>query len=455
MTQPQKWSTEDIETLKTRCNAGSTYWDTAVALNRSVKAVKDKAYNLGLAVNKRRALEGPAPRETKERPDVTNEEIVRLRRNNEHLTKLLSEERAALKRERRENSIAEEMADIVRAELAPLPLTTWEPKRSSTSTKAAECDAILLFSDQHCDEVVSRSSTFGLEEYDFDIFRCRLQRMISLGIGYSTKWLPAHHFTHGWIFDLGDGLQGDIHGHGPNNYFGNTIKAAVALGHVKAQAIQALLPCYEDGIDYVGVSGNHPRRSIRKDYAHGPHDNFDYVSNVVMATLLQDEKNFRCHLPDSWIAFAEVRGKTWCLNHGDDVKATWGIPWYGFERKNQRVQAQVRNFDEHIDYFAYGHFHTPIAMTSNKATSYHNGAFVYTDPFAINAVSSGNEPLQWMLAADDAFGVVLPIPLWVRDKAQEQRFRTGEWQPDIGQKLPDFSGSKPDSVEFPLIQAPN
>ena len=444
------WTDKENEILKAEAAKGTSDREIGKMLGRS----KDSVFKHRRLLTVEKTSAEPI---VIERPDVTNEEIIKLRRQNDYLNKLLGEERTALRYERRENSIAESLADIIREELkTPLPPLRWQPKEVNRSS-AIECDAVFVLSDQHSDEVVTREQTFGLEDYDFDIFCCRLQRWAELGVGYSTRWLPAYNFTHGWVFDLGDGVQGDIHGHGPNNYFGNTIKAAIALGHAKAQALQMLLPCYPDGIDYVAVSGNHPRKNvnIKKDYAHGPHDNFDYLSSVIMQRLLRNEENLRVHLPDSWTAFAEVRGRTWALNHGDDVQSTWGIPWYGYERKTHRIQCQVRQFkDQRIDYFAFGHFHTPMVVSDNGVTRFHNGAFPYTDAFSVNAVSKGNEPLQWMLANDDRFGVINQVPLFLRDKDKETEFRNGNWKPVIGVDSELDSLFNPQTTSFPLIQAP-
>lgn len=447
----QQWTPEQDKQLMALAGEGKTDGEIGAVLGRSKDAVWKR--------RRRLTIVKPAQAEPvqQERPDVTNAEIMRLRRHNEYLQTCLNEERSALRLERRENSVAEELAGMIREELkSTLPPLRWEPKINQAA-EVTECDAVMLMSDQHSDEVVTREQTYGLEDYDFDIFRCRMQRWAELCVGYSTRWSPEKRFTHGWIFDLGDGVQGDIHGHGPNNYFGNTIKAAIALGHAKAQAIQMILPCFPEGLDYVAVSGNHPRKNIhiKKDYTHGPHDNFDYLSSVVMATLLRDDARLRVHLPDSWTAFVDVRGRTWCLNHGDDVQSTWGIPWYGYERKTHRIQSQVRQFEsQHVDYFAFGHFHTPMVVSDNGATRFHNGAFPYTDSYSIERLSKGNEPLQWFLASSDEYGVVDQKPLFLRDKTKEALFRKGEWSPNLGISQALEGMFFPQTVDFPLIQAP-
>lgn len=373
---------------------------------------------------------------TRKRPDPTNEEILRL----EALTASLKQENRDLERKLKlsfkEGHIFAEAAELIRETVSPLrPINV--RKIEDKDNEAHNCDLVLLLSDEHADQIVTASGTWGLEQYDFNIFRVRLERLLSQTIKYATEHLPRHKFERLWVLKLGDTVNGDIHGAGPKNHFKNTIKAALAVGDVEAQFVQALTPYFPGGVHVVGVSGNHPRKSMRKDYG-GPHDNYDYLVTAQMAARLADEIDagrVSVHAPESWTAFVEIRGRVWALNHGDDVKGFAGFPWYGFDRKNNRVQALLARFDRKVDYFCYGHYHTNASFVSGGAQSIHSGAWPMTDPFAINAVNAGNEPVQTLYAVDDKFGIVLPIPIYVRDIDTEKQFRQGKFDPELGRNL--------------------
>lgn len=366
--------------------------------------------------------------------DPTNEEILRLERQLHSAKQDVSALKSKLSKSHEEGTLFLELADVIRESAEPLPpVHLHVTERPDTG----EFDLVLILSDEHADQVVTSAGTWGLEQYDFNIFRCRLQRLLEQTINYVTVHLPQHKFGRLWVFKLGDAVNGDIHGSGTKNFFKNTIKAALATGDVEAQFVQALVPYFPGGVHVVGVSGNHPRRSMRKDYG-GPQDNFDYLVVAQIAARLAGEiedGRVTVHTPDAWTAFVEVRGKLWALNHGDDVKGFAGHPWYGFDRKNNRVQAMVSRFDQKIDFFAYGHYHTDIKFVSAGATSIHSGAWPMTDPFALNALSAGNEPVQTLYVVGEGRGINLTIPIYTRDVNAERAYRAGEWAPTLGETL--------------------
>lgn len=305
------------------------------------------------------------------------------------------------------------------------------PKPRVVASSATPVSMVSILSDIHADAIIDLDSTWGLEDYDFDVARARMERWTDLQIAYLTKHLPQHHFEELWVLGLGDYLHGDIHGHGPRNHFRSTPKAAIATGDLVADSLYEIWTQTGVPIRVVSVSGNHPRRSARKDF-DGPQDNYDYVTMVQAATRLREVAGIDIALPNAWTALVEIRGKIWCLNHGDDVTGFAGHPWYGFSRKNARVQAIVARKDVRVDYFVYGHFHTPAMVSESAHTSWHNGAFPLTDAFAAEKVSACNTPQQWAFVQDESRGILNCLPLYVQDLGLEMRLRAGSWDPRLG-----------------------
>lgn len=325
----------------------------------------------------------------------------------------------------------QELAEVVRGSAVPL-----EPVSGNlrlVDRGATPCSMVSLYSDQHADMVATSESTWGLEEYNFDVFRARFQRHIELQAEYLTQHLPRHHFEEHWALILGDGVHGDGHDHKYRNHFKNTMKAALATGDVMAEGFQWLYEQTGVPIRGVGVSGNHPRRTAKKDF-DGPHDNFDFLIGTQIATRLRDQEHIDIVLPNSWTAFVEVRGRIWCLNHGDDVKGFAGFPWYGFSRKHNKIQAVVGRRRESVDYFVHGHYHTPAMLAEQNYASWHNGAYPATDPYAVEAVSAAQTPMQWSFVVNDNRGVILPIPIELVDGKRESLLSQGAWTPEFGRR---------------------
>jgi hypothetical protein len=329
------------------------------------------------------------------------------------------------------------LARVIEEHTKPLDPVNYNVKLAPTDPRDERysVDGVLLLADEHADQQVLSQSTWGIEEYNFDIFRCRLSKLAKVVRGYATTYLPRHRIDKLWIFKLGDAIVGDIHNNKSN--LGNAIRAALAVGDVEAQFIQSLLPCFPGGIHTVCVSGNHPRRSKKKEYTD-PHNNFDFLVATQMATRLQHEIDTgRCsvYAPASFTAYVDVRGHLWCLNHGDDVKGYAGFPWYGYSKRENKVQALVAQVGAHVNCFAYGHFHTAITRQQADCESYHAGNWFVSDPYAVEAVVAGSEPIQPLFLFNEQHGRILEIPIKVRDIPREQAFKNGEWEPEFGKGL--------------------
>ncbi len=358
-------------------------------------------------------------------------------------------------------SVFDKLAASLDEVVEPLDLVPY--RKSEVSKKAHAVDMTAALSDQHADEIIQGASTWGLERYNFDVFCLRLERYQKMLIEYCTGvHLPQHKVERLHILSLGDALHGDIHDHKHRNHFGNTMRAAVAVADAQAEMIAGVLE-HVPYINLVGVSGNHPRTTTRKNM-DDPHDNYDFMVLALMQARLSHyiaAGRLDIHAPRSWSAFVEVRGKTLALNHGDDVRGTWGIPWYGFSKKASRVQALVGRQDRRVDYFWYGHYHTDVAATEAGARDVHTGAFTLTDPFAINAVSSGGEPMQSAMIVDDHPGMrsrLLDLPIWLRHEWTERQYWEGKIKPRLGRRgaleALGRSDSEAEQGQFPLITTP-
>lgn len=344
------------------------------------------------------------------------------------------------------------LAEVVRETQVPLDPVQLDPQPRRGGIPV---DAVVLLSDEHGDQVISAAGTWGLEEYSFDIFRCRLQRWTQQIVNHCLEYLSNYSVERLWVFKLGDSVHGDIHS--PVTTFSNTIKAALAVGDAEAQALQSLIPHFPGGVHVVSVPGNHPRRSKRMDWDH-PHNNFDYLVSTQIATRLSRDReagNCTVYAPASYTAFVDVRGHIWALNHGTSVKGWAGFPFYGFSKRNNRVQALVSTKNIKVSYFAYGHFHTAAAIQDMAGESIHAGNWTLTDPYAAEAIAVGSTPIQQLFLVEEHYGKILEVPIYVRDLEAEERFKAGEWEPDIGRSniMDEVTPSSPLSDSWQVIQA--
>jgi hypothetical protein len=366
--------------------------------------------------------------------DPTDAEVMRLERRVATLEDEARRLKKKLKASFRRETFGEAIAAVIADATPPLPAVGAPAVVRSRSASMTPVDAVAILSDEHADEVVTVAGSWGMEDYDFDIFRVRLERWAEKIVRWivTDGWLPAHSVERLVVAKLGDAINGSIHDAEFRNHFGNSIRAALATGDAEAHALQFIRRETGVEIDVIALSGNHPRTSVRKDY-HDPHANLDFLVATQIATRLQGQDGVSVHIPRAYTALVDVRGHLFAMNHGDDVRgSSFGIPWYGFTRRNTRVQAMTASVGERVGYFLYGHYHTPAKVPTAGAVSYHNGAFPATSPYALESLAAGNEPSQTLLIVDEPHGVQMEVPIYLRDSDAEARFREGTFAPAFG-----------------------
>ena len=325
--------------------------------------------------------------------------------------------------------LAEQLESFVEPMLAPLSVLT----NTNIERKQEPVDAVVTLSDQHADRVVRTAGSWGLERYDFNVYRARLFEWAKTIGRYCSVHLPNYKFETLWVWHLGDAVNGDIHNMKHRNHFGNSMVASLAIGDAQSEAL-AYLSQFFERIAVVCVPGNHGRTTQKVEW-EDPFDNFDYLVAKTMKLRLDNNDKVEIFTPRAWSAFVEVRGHLWNLNHGHGVKGVMGIPWYGFERREGRVQRLATFNNRPVDYFAYGHFHTPMTRPSGRGKAVHSGAWYFTDEYALNQLAVGNTPEQTLLVFSERFGRQMEIPLMVRDEEKEQLMFNGEYEPPFGRNL--------------------
>lgn len=390
--------------------------------------------------------------------DPTHPELRDLERKIQESRTENAQLRAKLKEADANKSVFEQAAAVIRQEVKP-----WTPQLLTLSKPQAGqflVDGAVALTDEHADEIIRGAATWGLERYNFDVFRIRLMRYVKVLGAYITQHLPRYNFERLWVMSLGDKIHGNLHlpGQQYRNHFANDLRASIAVAEAEADAIAQILQ-FVPHVVMVCVSGNHPRRTAKKDYGD-PHDNHDFLCAALMEARLRnyiEEGRLEIFAPKSWSAYCEIRGRVHCLNHGDDVKGTWGIPWYGFSKKENRVQALVGRKDVRVDYFWYGHYHTDMSVTESGARGIHAAAWTLTSDFSINAIASGSEPSQPLEVLDEEHGRILEVPIYLRDEVREQKYWDGDYTPELGRPVGlehlALADALAEAGGFPLIKA--
>lgn len=295
----------------------------------------------------------------------------------------------------------------------PIAMVKPLKKRKDRASGTKET-AVLMISDMHADQVIPDHRVQGLENFDFNVACHRGHRLVSSTLSLLRENFVTHNFDRLVVLLMGDLTTGEIHGATGSTHFNNTLKNAMAIGELLGHMLSDLAE--EFPVDVVCVSGNHGRRSKKKDY-RGPHNNYDYLiakwAEAKCAKYVEaDRMSFS--IPDSFTACVNIRDWNFIVNHGDDIRGVAGIPWYGMERRTRRMTA-IGALTGHLpNYFLYGHFHTHTSQQHTTGETLVNGSWPATDEYALESLGAASEPSQWLMGVHDHYGVTWRVPMYLR-----------------------------------------
>jgi hypothetical protein len=304
------------------------------------------------------------------------------------------------------------------------------PKAPKSGGKVTETFCVVN-SDGHHDQVVRPEEVNGLENYNFLVSLRRAEVFTDGIIRYAKQTLANYNFPRLVVFDLGDSTSGEIHDAERRSAFGNQFKNCLAIGGLKAACYRDLAAHFPK-VTIVCTSGNHGRRTNRKEYAGGAHNNWDYMVNKVAQQHLSDQRNVEFIIPNAWDCIHDIEGFAFHASHGDDVASSGGNPWNGLQQlhktnsgihKGSGPNKPFRNARE-IDYYVIGHHHTIGCVDGNGVGYICNGAWLGTDPYAYQSLRVAGRPQQMMFGVHKDHGKTWNLPLHLdgRDNAKRCRY---------------------------------
>jgi len=344
-------------------------------------------------------------------PDPTNKRILQLEAQNVALNDEIGRCKQAYKAAQRENSVFEALVDELNKVVIPIKPLPKAPRIKRTKNLIQE-SVVALLSDEHADQIVLPHQVGGLERYGFPIALRRAEEYVDTIIKFTQKTLSNYKFDTLWILANGDHTSGEIHKAVDHSQYRNALRNSLAVGQMHALIFRDLASYFKE-IKVIYISGNHGRRSLKKDY-HGAHDNWDYLVAETARAHCLNIKNIEFKIPDSFSTCVEIERHGFYITHGDEIRSWNSIPWYGIERKTRRLIALTATQNKRIHYFCFGHFHSPATQSVLDGETIINGAWVATDPYAFEKLSVFSEPSQWLMGVHRNHGITWRMNIKLR-----------------------------------------
>jgi hypothetical protein len=276
---------------------------------------------------------------------------------------------------------------------------------------------VMHLSDGHHDQVVKPEQVGGLERHDFTVACARAEKYVDTTIDFTQGTMSNYRFPSLTVLAYGDFTCGEIHNAVSRSYYRNQFRNCLAIGQLHALMYRDLAPHFQT-VNVLYLSGNHGRRTLKKDF-YGANENWDFLVAKVAELHCQDIENVNFTIPDAWSANVVINGVGFNVSHGDDVHSNSGIPWYGLTRRQKSLIA-LNSFQggPRIRYYCVGHHHNASTLSDVDGELLVNGAWVGTDPFAYNALAGYREPCQWLHGVHAKYGVTWRLGVKLRQETE-------------------------------------
>lgn len=280
----------------------------------------------------------------------------------------------------------------------------YRPARFAGSGKLGAHEHVLLLSDLHAGEVVTREETLGLNAYSWDVMLERLERVQRSVLSYQAhRPYPIRRLN---VWMLGDMISGSIHDDlEVTNEFGHE-QTVVQLGADLADWLERFVPYYES-VKVTGVVGNHARRHRQPRAKRAATENSDWTVYKFVEVHHRRNPALEFSFPNAKYASTMI-AERWraLLVHGDGVRSTMvDVPFGGVIRYSQKLEAQFHKAGRPLDYIACGHWHSINAIDGIGTKLYINGSVKGVDEWSLQRFGSGRPPGQVLLTAHPKRGI--------------------------------------------------
>jgi len=289
------------------------------------------------------------------------------------------------------------------------------PKIFEPSIEEEEETALLLLSDLHIGEVVEANETYGIAEYNFEIFKARLEILKEKILHILLECLQGYRFPELVVAALGDMISGMIHEELVETSDLTTVQQAMEGAYELSLFLRDLAGCFQR-IRFYGVSGNHGRLGKKIKYIRR-WANWDFIFYQTLKQLLKEQDNIEFILEKAPFQIFEVSGSRFLMEHGDNVRTWMTLPWYGLERERIRKKELVESVEgKSFDYLLVGHFHQCGQIDTPRGEMFLNGSFVGGSEFSIIKLGRSSLPTQLLLGINKRGLVSFRFPLRLEEK---------------------------------------
>lgn len=275
---------------------------------------------------------------------------------------------------------------------------------SNPAESSREATVVTGLSDIHIELVVSKAETNGLNKYNPEVAKERLNRYFERVIALTNKERQDIRIDNLLLWLGGDLIENAyLHSESTRKCAMTPTEAALYTDECISAGLELLL---EHGnfksITIPCSTGNHGRARGSK-MPHGDlsyKDNHEYSVYCNLARKFSGESRFKFLLPEAYLSYVKVYKTLIGFQHGHRAPANAGA----LEKFLQR-----QNIIRPVDHSVLGHFHHLF----NGESYTKNGSVIGSTPYSLENAYGHEEPKQFFRLLDNKLGWTISAPIFL------------------------------------------
>jgi hypothetical protein len=272
-------------------------------------------------------------------------------------------------------------------------------------SKTSEATPILVASDWHIDEVVTLAQTSGLNQFNPEICKQRVDRFWSASLNLIKNHLaPGVTINTVVLALLGDFINNHLHEEAAETNSALPMHAVVQAEQYLASGLEHFLK--NSPYDFVipCKSGNHGRVTKKTRFATESGHSLEYLIYMHLAHCFRHEPRLRFQINDGYHDYLNIYDRVVRLHHGHAINYQGGIGGIfipAFKSISQWDKARPADVD------VFGHFHQD--KDGGKFLS--NGSLVGYNSYAVSIKADYEPPKQTLFMIDKKRGRTCKWPV--------------------------------------------
>lgn len=283
---------------------------------------------------------------------------------------------------------------------------------SKSGSGKKDHDSILCLTDTHSEEFVSSAEMEGYAKYEWEDFLNRMWHTGQKTIDLVRSFREKNKCDRLHVLLLGDMLTGVIHDELDRTNTMSLPDAVVKTSNILSQTLLKMSSEF-DVINVECSVGNHGRQDKKPPSKQKVVRNWDYAVYIMAKEFTRANNKIVWNIPESPAHIVNVLGAKLLTKHGENIRSTGIIPYYGIYRDAAEEQKK-RQKDGGFDYMILGHWHH-LAILDGKIVLC--PSLIGPNQYSFNRLNTSYPAEQLLMFSTDRYerGIINFMPIQFND----------------------------------------